>query len=74
MSQWLVSGTATAGVFLWEHLRVRAEYRYDYSTAANGFFYRGTATNDGSPYLAQSQHTVFLNVAGVLVHDFGFRP
>ena len=73
VSQWLVSGTATTGVFLWEHLRVRTEYRYDYSTAEDGFFYQGLATYDGSPNLARSQHTIFLNVAGVLVHDFGFR-
>ncbi len=73
VNQWLLSGTATAGVFLWDHLRVRVEYRYDRSTADAGFFYKGSSTSDVSPTLASDQHTVFLNVAGVLIHSFGLR-
>ncbi|MCR9165195.1 MAG: outer membrane beta-barrel protein [Nannocystaceae bacterium] len=71
VDQWLLSGTATAGVFLWDHLRVRVEYRYDRSTADAGFFYRGASTSDTSPTLASEQHTIFLNAAGVLQHSFG---
>lgn len=74
VDQWLLSGTATAGVFLWDHLRVRIEYRYDHSTAEGGFFYRRDATADDSTALASNQHTVFFNVAGVLLHAFAFRP
>ena len=70
---WLLSGTATAGVFLWRHLRIRAEYRYDHSTADGGFFYRGGAVTPDGPGLSNRQHTIFFNVAGVLVHAFALR-
>ncbi len=73
VDQWLLSMTGTAGVTLWDHLRVRAEYRFDHSTATNGFFYRGATTGDDEAGLASNQHTIFLNVAGFLMHDFAIR-
>src|SRR5690606_27982296 len=58
--QWLISGTATASMWIWDHLLLRMEYRYDYSTAAGGFFYRDEFGSDDAIGLASDQHTVFL--------------
>jgi hypothetical protein len=60
VDQWLLSGTATASLWLWEHLLLRAEYRYDQSTARGGFFYRDEFGSDTALGLAREQHTVFL--------------
>ena len=62
VEQWLISGTATASMFMWDHLLLRAEYRYDYSTAARGFFYRDEFGSDDAIGLARDQHTVFLSL------------
>lgn len=62
VDQWLLSGTGTLGLRAWDHLLLRAEYRYDHSTAADGFFYRGTATNPAATGLARSQHLVSLSL------------
>jgi hypothetical protein len=60
--QWLLGATATANVTLFERLMLRVEYRYDYSTAEGGYFYRRDATADDSPGLAHDQHTVFFSL------------
>ena len=69
--QWLISGTGTVTVGLFEILMLRTEYRYDRSTATNGFFYAGNATTPGSPNLARSQHTFFFNVVAVFERSVG---
>ncbi len=71
--QWLITPTAGAHLRLWDHLLLRAEYRFDYSTATEGFFYRGDATTDGGPGLARTQHTLFLNLTGLWDFWFGRR-
>lgn len=62
--QWLIEAVYTNDVRLLDHLLVRLEYRYDRSTARDGFFYRQRATSDASPWLARDQHTVIAAVAG----------
>jgi hypothetical protein len=62
VEQWLISGTATASMSLWDHLLLRMEYRYDYSTAEHGFFYRDEFGSDDAIALAHDQHTVFLSL------------
>ncbi len=69
--QWLLSGTATLNVTFFNRLLARTEYRFDHSTADQGFFYAGGATSDLSPGLANSQHTVFISLAGSFEHSFG---
>lgn len=69
--QWLIAGTAELDLALWQNLMFRVQYRYDYSTARNGFFYRGTATTDGGPGLARDQHTVFFALVGLWDFWFG---
>jgi hypothetical protein len=73
VDQWLVSGTATANMWLWEHLLLRMEYRYDYSTAADGFFYREEFGSDDALGLAKQQHTVFLALTAWWDFWFGAR-
>ncbi|EDM79655.1 hypothetical protein PPSIR1_16375 [Plesiocystis pacifica SIR-1] len=73
VDQWLLSGTATGNLWLWEHLLLRFEYRYDHSTAADGFFFRETAIAPQDSPLAISQHTVFMALAGRWDFWFG-RP
>ena len=70
--QWLVSGTATTSLRLYDAMLVRLEYRYDRSTAPSGFFFRGDAitTTDA---LAAQQHSVFVNLVGYYEFSFG-RP
>lgn len=70
VDQWLLSGTGTFAVRFFDVLLLRAEYRYDRSTADGGFFYRADATSPDAPGLASDQHTVFFNVAGVFAHSF----
>lgn len=72
-STWLLSGTGTLNVTLFDHLLARAEYRFDHATADAGFFYRGAATSDENPSLAQDQHTVFVSLAGYFEHAFSIR-
>jgi hypothetical protein len=71
--QWLLCPSAGADVALWQRLILRMQYRYDYSTSPTGFFYRHSATSDGGPGLAKSQHTVFFAVTGVWDFWFGRR-
>jgi hypothetical protein len=73
VEQWLISGTATASMFIWDHLLLRAEYRYDYSTAARGFFYRAEFGSDDAIALAPDQHTVFLSLTAWWDFWFGAR-
>lgn len=63
--QILVGETVTFSARLWDHLLVRLEYRYDRSTAANGFFYRQQAT-DPADVLAPQQHTIFGSIVGYI--------
>lgn len=67
----LVGATYTNAVRLTENLLVRLEYRYDHSTLAQGYFYRGPAIHDDAPQFARHQHAVFFAVAGVFAHRFG---
>jgi hypothetical protein len=71
--QWLITPSAGADLALWQRLMFRVQYRYDYSTSPAGYFYRGAATNDDSPGLARSQHTVFFALTGVWDFWFGRR-
>jgi hypothetical protein len=71
--QWLVSGTATMSLHLFDYVTVRAEYRYDHSTAASGFFYRHSATANDATGLANDQHLVSLSLAGHFRHAFATR-
>lgn len=73
VSQWLISGTATVSLRLFDAIMVRAEYRYDRSTAEDGFFFRGEAIAPGDDGLAQDQHTVFLNLTGYFERNFGIN-
>lgn len=74
VEQWLISGTATASLWIWDHLLLRTEYRYDYSTAAAGFFYRREFGSPGAIGLARDQHTVFLSLTAWWDFWFGRRP
>lgn len=71
--QALVAGTFTNNFRVFNNLLLRLEYRYDWSSNANGFFYRHDAIRDEAPGLARQQHTVFLSVAGVFAHRFAGR-
>ncbi|NVB42270.1 outer membrane beta-barrel protein [Pseudenhygromyxa sp. WMMC2535] len=64
VDQWLLSGTFSANLRLWDHLLLRAEYRYDHSTAEDGFFYHAEFTGDDDRPLASNQHTVFMAMTG----------
>ncbi len=64
VSQWLGEAVYTNDVRLFDNVLVRAEYRYDRSTARGGFFYRGDATADTAPGLARDQHTVVVALTG----------
>ena len=67
----LVGATYTNAVRLTDNLLLRLEYRYDHSTLAQGYFYRGSAIHDDAPQFARHQHAVFFAVAGVFAHRFG---
>ncbi|MCA9711653.1 MAG: outer membrane beta-barrel protein [Myxococcales bacterium] len=73
VAQWLVSATGTMSVHLYRHLTVRTEYRFDHSTAPEGFFFRRTATTDGALGLARNQHVILLSLAGYVRHAFALR-
>ncbi len=68
---YLVAGTFTNDVRLWDALLLRVEYRYDHSFSNSGFFYRGAATTDTSPGLAHTQHTVVFNLIGYFERRLG---
>ena len=72
VDQWLISATAGTTLHLFEILQVRLEYRYDRSTAAQGYFYRRGATADDGP-LAPDQHLVMLAFAAQFAHRFALR-
>ena len=71
LPQWLIVPSANIDLALWERLMFRVQYRYDYSTNPEGFFYRGSRTIDGGPGLARDQHTVFVALTGVWDFWFG---
>ena len=73
VDQWLVSGTATASLWIYDHLLLRAEYRYDLATGADGFFYRREHGSDDALGLAGDQHTVFLALTAWWDFWFGAR-
>jgi hypothetical protein len=62
--QWLIEAVYTNDVRLFDHVLLRLEYRYDRSTAADGFFYRREATADDAPGLARDQHTIVAALTG----------
>ena len=68
--QIMIGETVTLGARLWDHLLVRLEYRYDRSSAEDGFFYRNLATADTAA-LASTQHTIFASMVGY--YERGFR-
>jgi hypothetical protein len=73
--QTLVSATGTFGAVLFHHVLARVEYRYDHSTAEQGFFYVGARTAADTPGLARNQHVVFLSLVGYFARDFAMpRP
>jgi hypothetical protein len=71
--QWVFTPSAGVDLALWERLSFRVQYRYDYSTAEDGFFYRGAATTDDSPGLVNQQHTVYFALVGLWDFWFGRR-
>lgn len=70
---YLVAGTFTNDLRLWDTLLLRVEYRYDHSFSQSGFFYRGTATSDTAMGLAHTQHSLIFNVIGYFERRFGTR-
>jgi hypothetical protein len=64
VDQWLLSGTFTGNLWLWDHLLLRLEYRYDRSTAPDGYFFHDEFTNPADVPLARDQHTVFMALTG----------
>lgn len=72
--QWLISGSVGVHVELFDIILARVEYRYDRSTADDGFFFRDDAITDDADGLADEQHTVFLNLSGHFEHAFATRP
>jgi len=62
--QWLFEAVYTNDVRLFDHVLARLEYRYDRSTAEDGFFYRRSATSDGAPGLGHDQHTIIAALTG----------
>jgi hypothetical protein len=71
--QTLVSGTFSNNFRVFNNLLLRLEYRYDWSSNKDGFFYRGPAIADDADGLARRQHTLFFSVAGVFAHRFAGR-
>jgi hypothetical protein len=71
--QWVFTPSIGVDLALWERLSLRVQYRYDYSTAEHGFFYRGSATHDGAPGLANTQHTIYFALVGLWDFWFGRR-
>jgi hypothetical protein len=71
--QWLFCPLAGADLAIWEGLTLRVQYRYDYSTAEHGFFYRREMDIDDSPALARDQHTVHFALVGLWDFWFGRR-
>jgi len=67
--QLMFGETVTFSSRFYDHLLVRLEYRYDRSTAENGFFYRERAIAD-TDQLASQQHTIFLGVVGYFERGF----
>lgn len=68
VEQWLASGTATLALDLWSHFLIKTEYRYDHSTADEGFWYRGQGQS-----LSTDQHAVWLAFAGYFELAFAER-
>ena len=68
VEQWLASGTATLGLDLWSHFLVKTEYRYDHSTADEGFWFGGQGQS-----LAVDQHGVWIAFAGYFELTFAER-
>ena len=71
LDNWLLAGTFTNDVRLFDALLLRVEYRYDHSLAASGFFYHKAATADNARGLAVNQHTVIFNLIGYFERRFG---
>jgi Putative beta-barrel porin-2, OmpL-like. bbp2 len=69
VDQLLGSAAANTDLYLFDHLIVRLEYRYDRSNAKNGYFYRGHATHDSDP-LARQQHALYVSLTGTFEHWF----
>jgi hypothetical protein len=67
----LVGATYTNSVRLTENLLLRLEYRYDHTTLAQGYFYRGPAIHDDDLQFGRDQHAIYFAVAGVFAHRFG---
>jgi hypothetical protein len=59
--------SATGGMALWafdDAIGLRLEYRYDWTSDPNGYFYRRGATNPAAVGLAGDQHNVILALVG----------
>ena len=72
--QTLVSATGTLDWRLYDHVLARVEYRYDHSTAKDGYFYANGATNPDAEGLAKNQHNVFFALTAMFEHRFRQRP
>ncbi|MFO0631391.1 MAG: outer membrane beta-barrel protein [Nannocystaceae bacterium] len=73
VDQLLGSAVASSDLRLFEFVQLRVEYRFDASTAQQGFFYRGAAIHDSDGGLAQQQHAVYFALIGTFEHWFGRR-
>lgn len=62
--QTIASGTFTLALPSFGVLIPRLEYRFDHSTAEDGFFYRRDAITPDATGLARNQHLVVLNLIG----------
>jgi len=64
VDNWMIAGTVTSDFRFWDSLLLRVEYRYDYCTGPNGFWYRGAAVTDDARGLARYQNTLIFNFIG----------
>ncbi len=61
----LLAVTATQRFTITPNVLIRVEYRYDHSTAPDGFFYARSSIAPDAPGLARDQHTVFFNLTAL---------
>lgn len=73
VDQLIASGALTSDLRFWENLLVRVEYRYDQTSAENGYFYRHEAIHDDDEGLARKQHTVYFTLTGMFEHWFAIK-
>lgn len=73
VKQLLGSASVNTDLWLFDHLIVRLEYRYDRTTNRDGFFYRHAAIHDDDDGLGREQHAFYVTLTGMFEHWFGHR-